>query len=148
MSVEIDVEHLKRARNGRLWSQEDLAEASGLGLRTIQRLEKEGRGSRETLKALAAAFDTDAVDFVRPAKRTGMLWGFGFGVGGAVLGYAFALRGIYRGVSEGALTAAEAGQMAGFLGLAVGLVCAAIGYGVHRYGKQLRRQALASSFID
>ena len=41
------------------WSQEQLAELSGLSVRTIQRLEQ-GRGaSAETLKAVAAVFDVD-----------------------------------------------------------------------------------------
>jgi transcriptional regulator with XRE-family HTH domain len=44
-----------RQQNG--WSQELLAKASGLSLRTIQRIEKEGKGSAETQLALAATFN-------------------------------------------------------------------------------------------
>lgn len=43
-----------RAENG--WSQEQLAELSGISLRTIQRAEKEGRCSQESCMALASAF--------------------------------------------------------------------------------------------
>lgn len=44
-------------RNRQGWSQEDLAAASGLSVRTIQRLETEGKGSMESAKAVAASFD-------------------------------------------------------------------------------------------
>ncbi len=41
------------------WSQEQLAEFSGVSVRTIQRLEKGGQGALETLKAIAATLDVD-----------------------------------------------------------------------------------------
>jgi transcriptional regulator with XRE-family HTH domain len=44
------------------WSQEQLAELSGVSVRTIQRLEGGQTGSLESLKALAAVFD---IDFAR-----------------------------------------------------------------------------------
>jgi transcriptional regulator with XRE-family HTH domain len=51
---------IRKYRTERLWSQEQLAEISGLGLRTIQRLEARGSGSQESIKALAAVFNVDA----------------------------------------------------------------------------------------
>lgn len=51
---------IRKYRTERLWSQEQLAEISGLGLRTIQRLEARGSGSQESIKALAAVFKVDA----------------------------------------------------------------------------------------
>lgn len=50
---------IRKYRTERLWSQEHLAEVSGLGLRTIQRLESRGSGSNETIKALASVFEVD-----------------------------------------------------------------------------------------
>lgn len=50
---------IRKYRTERLWSQEQLAEMSGLGLRTIQRLEARGSGSLESIKALAAVFEVD-----------------------------------------------------------------------------------------
>ncbi|MGH7022543.1 MAG: 2TM domain-containing protein [Caulobacteraceae bacterium] len=41
------------------WSQEQLAELSGLSTRTIQRLERGHTASSESLKALASVFETD-----------------------------------------------------------------------------------------
>lgn len=46
----------------RAWSQEELAVASGLSLRTIQRVEKDASASLETKKALAATLDINIRD--------------------------------------------------------------------------------------
>ena len=46
-----------RLKNG--WSQEQLAQASGLSVRTIQRIEAGHPASVETLKSLAAVFEVD-----------------------------------------------------------------------------------------
>ncbi|MFZ2987652.1 helix-turn-helix domain-containing protein [Ideonella sp.] len=50
---------IQKMRLKRGWSQQHLAEASGLSARTIQRLEAGAVPSLETLKALAAVFDVD-----------------------------------------------------------------------------------------
>ena len=49
------------------WSQEQLAELSGVSARTIQRIERGQSASLETLKALAAVFDVDLADLRSPA---------------------------------------------------------------------------------
>ena len=49
-------------RKGKSWSQEELAIASGLNLRTVQRIEKEASASLQSKKALASAFDIDVHD--------------------------------------------------------------------------------------
>lgn len=46
-----------RSKNG--WSQEQLAEFSGLNVRTIQRVESGSKASIETLKCLASVFEID-----------------------------------------------------------------------------------------
>lgn len=43
---------VKRLRTQRSWSQEQLAEYSGLSVRTIQRVESGNKASLETLKCL------------------------------------------------------------------------------------------------
>jgi transcriptional regulator with XRE-family HTH domain len=48
-----------RLRSGRSWSQDELATAAGLNLRTIQRIENEGIASLQSLKAIASALETD-----------------------------------------------------------------------------------------
>jgi DNA-binding XRE family transcriptional regulator len=52
----ISTEKLKQLRVNNGWSQEQLAEISGLGVRTIQRIEKEGKCSLESKMAIASAF--------------------------------------------------------------------------------------------
>jgi len=49
-------------RKGRFWSQKELAAASGLHLRTIQRLEKEAAASLHSMKGLASALDISIQD--------------------------------------------------------------------------------------
>lgn len=46
-----------RAKKG--WSQEQLADFSGLSVRTIQRVEKGQKASIETLKCIASVFEVD-----------------------------------------------------------------------------------------
>lgn len=49
----------KSLRQQKNWSQEQLALASGLSLRTIQRIESGRKASIESLKSIAAALDVD-----------------------------------------------------------------------------------------
>lgn len=58
--MHIDSTYLRELRTARRWSQEQLAELSGLNLRTIQRLESGARISTESLRALAAVFEVPA----------------------------------------------------------------------------------------
>lgn len=57
--MKINVELLKRLREEKQWSQEQLGELCGLNLRTIQRLEKSGNASLESVRALASVFEVD-----------------------------------------------------------------------------------------
>ncbi|MEO0982444.1 MAG: 2TM domain-containing protein [Pseudomonadota bacterium] len=52
------------------WSQEELAELSGVSVRTIQRVEGGRPASLETLKSLAAAFETKVSDLVQEPAMT------------------------------------------------------------------------------
>ena len=53
--MQIDGEKLKQERSAKGWSQELLAKASGLSLRTIQRVEKNHNASIETILSIASA---------------------------------------------------------------------------------------------
>ena len=53
---------IKKLRLDRGWSQEDLADMSGVSARTIQRVERGGKASLETLKCLAAVFEAEIPD--------------------------------------------------------------------------------------
>ena len=54
---------LRKMRLQRGWSQEHLAELTGLSARTIQRIERGHPCSMETLNALASVFETDISTF-------------------------------------------------------------------------------------
>lgn len=56
-TMNISSSRIRHLRHERGWSQEQLALASGLSLRTIQRVETEERASRETRVCLAATFN-------------------------------------------------------------------------------------------
>ncbi|WDI30782.1 helix-turn-helix domain-containing protein [Hyphococcus flavus] len=53
---------VQKYRLERGWSQEQLAQHSGLSVRTIQRIERGKTASLETLKCLAAVFETRIAD--------------------------------------------------------------------------------------
>jgi transcriptional regulator with XRE-family HTH domain len=59
MDMKVDSKRIRAARERRAWSQEHLATVSGLGLRTIQRIEKTGAASFESARALASVFEVD-----------------------------------------------------------------------------------------
>ena len=58
--MRIDPATVRRLREQRAWSQEQLAELAGLSVRTVQRVETGNGASLETRMALAAAFGVDA----------------------------------------------------------------------------------------
>lgn len=53
-TMKIDPARLKRMREARGWTQEQLAEIAGLNARTVQRVEASGKAAPETGMALAA----------------------------------------------------------------------------------------------
>lgn len=55
----MDTRRIRKLREERAWSQDDLARESGLNPRTIQRIEQGGTASLQSQRALAAAFDLD-----------------------------------------------------------------------------------------
>lgn len=60
--MKINADLVVKLRRKRSWSQDELAIASGLNLRTIQRIEKHASASLQSKKAVAAAFDIDTRD--------------------------------------------------------------------------------------
>lgn len=74
--MQVSPEKVKHFRKENGWSQEVLAKASGLSLRTIQRVEKDGNSSSETQLALAAAFNKSAKElfFVSNKIETNWKW--------------------------------------------------------------------------
>ncbi|MRX28314.1 helix-turn-helix domain-containing protein [Kangiella sp. HZ709] len=61
---------IRKLRLKRGWSQEQLAQVTGLNVRTIQRLERGQNPSLETKKSLAAVFEVDISTFELPTENS------------------------------------------------------------------------------
>lgn len=64
MEMQLNQDTLKIQRDSRAWSQTQLAEVSGLSLRTIQRIEKTGVASQESAKSLASVYECSITELV------------------------------------------------------------------------------------
>ena len=108
--MKINGEAVRALREQKSWSQEHLANASGLSVRTVQRVEMENVASAETRLALAAALDVPvAVLMPAPPSTNAPVvanWSFeavmrktllGLGVG---LALAFALVAVWSALSN------------------------------------------------
>ena len=62
--------NIQELRLNKGWSQEDLAMHSGISVRTIQRIENGKRASLESLKCLAAVFETSVSNLVQEKPMT------------------------------------------------------------------------------
>jgi transcriptional regulator with XRE-family HTH domain len=58
----MNLRDIKKVRLERHWSQDQLAEMSGLSIRTIQRIENGENAGLESLKSLAAVFEINIID--------------------------------------------------------------------------------------
>lgn len=74
LTPNLSPERVKHYRKDNGWSQELLAKASGLSLRTIQRAEKDGNSSAETQLALAAAFNISPQDLTLVSPQIEAQW--------------------------------------------------------------------------
>jgi transcriptional regulator with XRE-family HTH domain len=68
--VDINSKTILELRGAKHWSQDELATAAGLSIRTIQRAEREGAASLQTIKAIAAVFQVDANVLLPPATSS------------------------------------------------------------------------------
>lgn len=132
MEMKINSERVKSLRQAHHMSQDELAGAAGLSLRTIQRIESEGIASLESKKALASVLNVtiESLHDSREAENRYLRWlvgGTSLGFLGVFVGGACAAFGIYSSYGAGELSAASAGTGFSLLGLAVGGACAAIG---------------------
>lgn len=64
MDMQLSVDKLKHHRELRAWTQSHLAEVSDISLRTIQRIEKSGVASQESVKSICAAYEINIEDLL------------------------------------------------------------------------------------
>jgi DNA-binding XRE family transcriptional regulator len=130
--MKIDIDRVRELRRERAMSQEELAGATGLCLRTIQRIETDGIASLESKKALASVFqvELETLDDTRDERARflrGLNGGTTLGMTGALIGGASAFVAISTSFAAGEMAASDAGIAFGVVSAGVGLFCALIG---------------------
>ena len=63
---------VRKLRLKRGWSQDHLAQLSGLNIKTVQRIERGNRASLESLNSLAAVFEVD-LEELQVTKNRGQI---------------------------------------------------------------------------
>lgn len=76
--MNVDAQRIRLERERRAWTQAQLAGATGLGLRTVQRIEREGSASFESAQAIAAALELSIADLRVESAPTQNLLAPGF----------------------------------------------------------------------
>ena len=65
MEMQLNIDKLKKLRESKAWSQSHLADVADISLRTIQRIEKSGIASPESVKAICASYGIEACDILK-----------------------------------------------------------------------------------
>lgn len=132
MEMKVNSEVIKALRKQRAWSQDELAAASGISLRTIQRIENSGNSSLESKKALAAVFEIDVaaleIDEEAIVRSHQIERGRRNGILGATIGVSFAVIAVVYSFISGGATQGELGMYLGLLGAMYGSVCGLISF--------------------
>lgn len=132
--MSINGDKVRALRESKSWSQEHLAAAAGLSVRTVQRVEAEGLGSAETRLALAAALEVPVHVLMPESAVSGGRQAVAIPAGawlGLGTGAACALCAVGYGYLSGQLAVDEAarhlGIISGLLGATLGLMGAVRG---------------------
>ena len=62
--MDVNAKKIKTLRTSNGWTQQHLADACAISLRTVQRVERYGNASQETVLSLAAVFEISQIDIV------------------------------------------------------------------------------------
>jgi len=97
MDMKVNSPLITQLRNSKAWSQQQLSEISNLSLRTVQRVEKSGNASQETIKSIASAFELNVdellivqTETIIQKTKSALFWKLGLAMS-AVLGTAVSL---------------------------------------------------------
>ncbi|MCO7223315.1 helix-turn-helix transcriptional regulator [Pleionea sp. CnH1-48] len=66
--MKLDTQKIKAQRQERGWTQQHLADVVGVSLRTIQRIEKTGATSMETVSALVSVLELEREELLAESK--------------------------------------------------------------------------------
>ena len=129
--MKIDGALVRTLREQKSWSQEHLASAAGLSVRTVQRVETESSGSSETRLALGAALGVTASKlssesliskYPSAGLKRGRFWGWlGWSIGTASALIAITLAHVFGDVPAGE-TGFQMGVVCAFAGICAGLM--------------------------
>lgn len=112
MKYNFEPSQLVQLRKQNFWTQEELSEASGVSVRTIQRIERGQSASLETWRALASAFGRELDEFLvdQPVsvyskeEKNKAILGVLVGCSGGLIGCAFGWLALFKN-SNGLLEA-------------------------------------------
>ena len=68
MEMKVNSKRIREERQSRAWSQEHLAAITGLGLRTVQRIESSSGASNESITAIAAVMGIPVDQLIVPGE--------------------------------------------------------------------------------
>jgi transcriptional regulator with XRE-family HTH domain len=71
--MDVNAKKIKMWRTKKGWTQQHLADACAISLRTVQRVERYGNASQETVLSLAAVFEISHIDIVEPEEPVELL---------------------------------------------------------------------------
>jgi transcriptional regulator with XRE-family HTH domain len=129
--VKLNPAGVKKLRESKSWTQEHLASAAGVSLRTIQRIESEGSASAESRLAIAAALGVP-VENIHLALEGGVAAprvelhritiGTRWGYAGVLIGTAASAAGILSGGSSPEHVSTALGILGAFAGIVAGAI--------------------------
>ena len=67
--MEVNIQTIKSFREQHGWTQQQLADAAGLSLRTVQRIEKQGNASTESVLSLCAVLEITIDELKKVPKK-------------------------------------------------------------------------------
>lgn len=129
--VKLNPAGVKKLRETRSWTQEHLASAAGVSLRTIQRMEADGSASAESRLSIAAALGVPVEsihlalqggDSIRSAELRRIAIGTRWGYAGLILGTLASGAGIVGGSASPEQAATALGILGAFAGIAGGII--------------------------
>ncbi|HEU5137899.1 MAG TPA: helix-turn-helix transcriptional regulator [Steroidobacteraceae bacterium] len=129
--VKLNPAGVRKLREAKSWTQEHLASAAGVSLRTIQRMEADGSASAESRLAIAAALGVPVGDIPlaldvdqtgRSSELHRIAIGTRWGYAGLALGTLASAAGILNGSANPEQAGIALGVLGGFAGLAAGAI--------------------------
>jgi transcriptional regulator with XRE-family HTH domain len=130
--VKLDPAGVRKLRDSKSWTQEHLATAAGVSLRTIQRMEADGSASAESRLAIAAALGVPLENIhlaleVRETARSPELQRIVVGTRWGYAGLCLGTLASAAGILSGSASPEQAATALGILGAVAGITAGVIG---------------------